>query len=30
MNYKYNKEIDKNKLVQLFESVGWTTAKYPN
>ena len=30
MNYKYDKEIDKNKLVQLFESVGWTTAKYPN
>ena len=30
MNYKCDKEIDKNKLVQLFESVGWTTAKYPN
>ena len=28
--YKYEKEIDKNELIQLFESVGWETAKYPN
>lgn len=30
MDYKYDKKIDKNKLVELFESVGWKTAEYPN
>ena len=28
--YKYEKEIDKNQLVELFNSVGWKTAEYPN
>ena len=28
--YKYDKEIDKNQLVSLFDSVGWKTAEYPN
>lgn len=30
LEYKYIKEIDKNKLVELFSSVGWKTAEYPN
>lgn len=28
--YKYEKEIEKSKLVELFTSVGWKTAEYPN
>lgn len=28
--YKYERDIDKNQLVKLFESVGWKTAEYPN
>ncbi len=28
--FKYEKEIEKNKLVELFNSVGWKTAEYPN
>lgn len=28
--YKYEKEIDKTKLAELFTSVGWKTAEYPN
>lgn len=28
--YKYEKDIDKNQLVKLFQSVGWKTAEYPN
>ena len=28
--YKYDKEIDKNQLVTLFNSVAWKTAEYPN
>lgn len=28
--YKYDKDIDKNKLQELFESVKWKTAEYPN
>lgn len=28
--YKYEKDIDKEQLVKLFESVGWKTAEYPN
>ncbi len=28
--FNYNKDIDKNKLVDLFKSVGWKTAEYPN
>ena len=28
--YKYDKEIDKNQLVALFNSVSWKTAEYPN
>ncbi len=28
--YKYENDIDKNKLIKLFESVGWKTAEYPN
>ena len=28
--FKYDKEIEKNKLVELFKSVGWKTAEYPN
>lgn len=27
---KYEKDIDKDKLVELFDSVGWKTAEYPN
>lgn len=30
MEYKYNTDINKNKLVELFQSVGWKTAEYPN
>lgn len=30
MEYKYNTDIDKDKLVDLFQSVGWKTAEYPN
>ena len=30
LTFKYEKEIDKNKLVELFNSVGWKTAEYPN
>lgn len=28
--YQYEKEIDKTQLVNLFGSVGWKTAEYPN
>lgn len=28
--YKYETEIDKDKLVKLFTSVGWKTGEYPN
>ena len=28
--YKYNIEISKERLVELFKSVGWKTAEYPN
>ena len=28
--FKTIKDIDKNKLVELFKSVGWKTAEYPN
>ncbi len=28
--FKYEKEIEQNKLVELFNSVGWKTAEYPN
>lgn len=28
--YQYETEIDKMQLVNLFESVGWKTAEYPN
>lgn len=28
--YKYNVEINKEKLIELFTSVGWKTAEYPN
>lgn len=28
--YKYNVEISKEKLIELFTSVGWKTAEYPN
>lgn len=28
--YKYEKDIEKDKLVELFTSVGWKTAEYPN
>ncbi len=28
--YKNEKEIDKTKLAELFTSVGWKTAEYPN
>lgn len=30
IEYKFIKDIDKNKLVELFRSVGWKTAEYPN
>ncbi len=30
LTFKYEKEIGKNKLVELFDSVGWKTAEYPN
>ena len=30
LTFKYEKEIEKNKLVELFNSVGWKTAEYPN
>ena len=30
ISFKYEKDIDKNKLVELFNSVGWKTAEYPN
>lgn len=30
LEYKYIKDIDKNKLAELFSSVGWKTAEYPN
>lgn len=30
IEFKYEKNIDKNKLVELFQSVGWKTAEYPN
>lgn len=29
-SYQYEKNIDKAQLVNLFESVGWKTAEYPN
>lgn len=28
--YKYQNDIDKDQLVELFSSVGWQTAEYPN
>ena len=28
--FKTIKDIDKNELVELFKSVGWKTAEYPN
>ena len=28
--FKYDKDIDKNKLSDLFNSVNWKTAEYPN
>ena len=28
--YKYETDIDKDKLVKLFKSVGWKTGEYPN
>lgn len=28
--YKYEKDIDKQQLANLFNSVGWKTAEYPN
>lgn len=28
--YKYQNDINKNQLVELFSSVGWKTAEYPN
>ena len=30
LSFKYEKEIGKDKLVELFNSVGWKTAEYPN
>lgn len=30
LSFKYEKEIEKYKLVELFNSVGWKTAEYPN
>lgn len=30
LTFKYEKEIEKEKLVELFTSVGWKTAEYPN
>lgn len=30
LEYKYMKDIDKDKLVELFSSVGWESAKCPN
>lgn len=30
LEYKYIKDIKKDKLVELFSSVGWKTAEYPN
>lgn len=30
MEYKYIKDIDIKQLVELFSSVGWESAKYPN
>ena len=30
LTFKYEKEIAKEKLVELFISVGWRTAEYPN
>jgi len=30
LEYKYIKDIDKSKLIELFSSVGWKTAEYPN
>ena len=30
LTFKYEKEIGKEKLVELFKSVGWKTAEYPN
>ena len=30
LKYKYIKDINKDKLVELFSSVGWKTAEYPN
>lgn len=30
LEYKYIKDINKNKLVELFSSVEWKTAEYPN
>lgn len=30
LKYKYIKDINKDKLVGLFSSVGWKTAEYPN
>lgn len=29
-SYKYEKDIDKKQLQNLFQSVGWKTAEYPN
>ena len=30
LEYKYIKDINKDKLVELFSSVSWKTAEYPN
>lgn len=30
LTFRYDKEIEKDKLVKLFNSVGWKTAEYPN
>lgn len=30
LEYKYDKDINKENLVKLFSSVGWKTAEYPN
>lgn len=30
IEYRYNTKINKNQLVDLFKSVGWKTAEYPN
>lgn len=30
LEYKYMKDIEIEKLIELFSSVGWESAKYPN